>query len=742
MNINDLRKLLESSSDRLSVLSDMNTIMQCENLTIKDFKDIVSEFLSDEEKFQFLKAPEMKKLNSTTKASIISLILDENVCSQIVNDEELLSNLSNNQIKDIAERINDDLKKQLLYNSEFLKKYEYGDYDVKLLISSCDENTIQEILKDKILVTEKLKFETFQIATLLQEIDSDEVKLNLVEYYGIEGSYAVDVINSCSTDTKLKIILEDEKFSTGDKNRVILSLEPKSFCEFIINNKDFLEKINTHPYELTNRLSSEAQKYVVQHIEELGVDIDEKRRILAILKDEVKKDIDVKDLPEEYKTALSMEREPYSPFIKFDPDRNLEEYRGLDDLINIRPEELTVEQKKRLLELCDICPNAKVFNRLEKDSIIGFLSTAKEYKEAEKWIDSVIDSLDPEWTDLEKLAAIDNAVGKKISYAPDFDTEVSDGDAVRALWKIISTGYGVCNGISRVEKEILDRVGIESEVVSSGTHAFLKIKDIEIPSENGEMIRGNTIVDPTWNLTENRYGAKPSNFCVSYEEIRKNDIDDEGKDHACHLNDEKLQDATLNLDEENLRRTYYSIGMTNRDGEFPIVSLINISDNIDEIFANNPKGNVYAQLQFLEKYYPDFAECQNSTIAVLSQILLNHQNLNFNQCVVNRVYNRDDEEKKPTFYAYIDYPNEIGKKFFVANKVEGRFDEYSLEEFEKQFECYEMDLKRGNGVRPWQKESRENENIDLSRSSGKVVAAEEKSISSNENSEQLDEEGR
>ena len=41
------------------------------------------------------------------------------------------------------------------------------------------------------------------------------------------------------------------------------------------------------------------------------------------------------------------------------------------------------------------------------------------------------------------------------------------------------------------------------------------------------------------------------------------------------------------------------------------------------------------------------------------------------------------------------------------------------EEFIKRFECYDMDLEKSNGVRPWE-ESKEKEEVDLSRSSGMV----------------------
>ena len=69
--------------------------------------------------------------------------------------------------------------------------------------------------------------------------------------------------------------------------------------------------------------------------------------------------------------------------------------------------------------------------------------------------------------------------------------------------------------------------------------------------------------------------------------------------------------------------------------------------------------------------------------------------MKFNKCVVNRVYNRNDELKRPILYVYID-SNEFGKKFYFADKDEGRMLETSPEEFINQFECYEKDLEKNN----------------------------------------------
>ena len=259
----------------------------------------------------------------------------------------------------------------------------------------------------------------------------------------------------------------------------------------------------------------------------------------------------------------------------------------------------------------------------------------------------------------------------------------------------ISSGYGVCNGIAKVEKYILDRIGIESEIISGCVHAFLKVKDIELPLASGETVKGNTILDPTWNLTMHRFGGRPDNFCMSYEEARKRDIDAEKRDHECHKNDEELQDATLNLDEQSLRNLFTSVGLADKEGQFPVKKLLEKSKLLDEIYAINPAQNIAKQFLLLSKVCPEFATCQNSSMNILSSILLNNENLNFNKCVINRVYARTDKSKSPTLFVYID-SNELGQKFYFADKDKGQFVELPQEEFTKQFECYEEDLKEHN----------------------------------------------
>lgn len=367
---------------------------------------------------------------------------------------------------------------------------------------------------------------------------------------------------------------------------------------------------------------------------------------------------------------------------------------GLDNtLMRINPEHFTQDQRNTLIQLCDIYPNLQIINTLNNSDPEEFVSTASEYKKAEEWINSIIESFNPQYLLAQKIALIDHALGKKISYSPDFDTEICDDKACRALWKIISSGYGVCNGIARAEQYILERIDVKSEIVSSDSHTFLKLINIVLPLATGKLVKGNTILDPTWNLANHRFDGKPDNFCISYENARKNDIDAEGKDHNCHKNDKKLQDATLHLDEISLKCLFRSVNLTDKDGYFPIKNLIELSEMIDDIFANLPEQNIHNQFLLLSKVCPEFATCQNSTMRILSDVLLNNINLKFNRCVINRVYDKSDKEKKPVLFVYID-STELGKRFYFADKNEGQFIKLSPEEFVNQFECYEEDLKK------------------------------------------------
>ena len=237
----------------------------------------------------------------------------------------------------------------------------------------------------------------------------------------------------------------------------------------------------------------------------------------------------------------------------------------------------------------------------------------------------------------------------------------------RALWKIVDSGYGVCNGITKLEKYILEKAGIESEIVSCKTHSVLKINNIEILHEDGTIEKGNTILDPTWNLASHKFNGMPSNFIINYEKARKNDIDSNGMDHECHKNDEKLSDATLLLDNKELRKLFASIGLADKEGKFGVKQVIEQSKLINETYENKPNENINKQLELLQNTYPEFALSINETTSILKEVFLNKKNLMLKKCVINRVFDKKDKFKKTILYIYID-SDELGEKFYYADK--------------------------------------------------------------------------
>ncbi len=115
-----------------------------------------------------------------------------------------------------------------------------------------------------------------------------------------------------------------------------------------------------------------------------------------------------------------------------------------------------------------------------------------------------------------------------------------------------------------------------------------------------------------------------------------------------------MQDATLNLDEQSLRMLFTSVGLADRAGQFQIKDLLEKSKLLDEFYANQPEQNISKQFLLLRQTCPEFATCQNSSMSILSDVLLSNENLRFNKCVVDRVYNRTDKEKRPIMFVYID----------------------------------------------------------------------------------------
>lgn len=657
-------KDLENEKDKLSIFKESKKLAEY----IKTNKELLyafTEILNDNEKLEIMKQEYFKKQPDWIKTNVVMSITDNSVKKQIMQDMSIVETV--------------------------FDKYSFHEF-----VYSMDEEGKIQVIRNKELL-HKFNVQPYVIKELIIPIQDDELKTEFMEEFDL---HEYEVYASFS-DEKIKSIIIEDKSGLKEYQiiRLINSLSIKNKIDFLDTQKDFLESKKLSIYDILREMSTEQQLQFVDNIENLKLTEKEKRTIFAVmLKNETKQKIDINQIDIKYRKLIEMEVSEINRIIlKLDKDVSI--YAGLDELLDVNPLNIVTneEERKKFLKLCKICPNMKI-----KDNLKLVRSTTEEYIKGEEWIDSVLNELKPEWTDIQKIAYIDMAIGKKISYSPDYGTEVEKIYDVRALWKIITNGYGVCNGIAQIEQYILGRIGVECEIVGSRNHAFIKVKNIDIPTKNGS-VKGDTLIDPTWNLATSRYGGKPEHFCRSYEELRKADINSNGEDIKAHKNDSLENTNTIEMDEESLREVYKSIGVADKDGNFPIKELVEQVTEIDES-SKDIQTNINRKFELLKKYCPEFATCQNSTIKVIKSVLFeSNEKFNFKKCIASRVFDKEDTEKKAVLYVYFEFEDK-DKKFYYADKSSGEFIELSQEEFELKFDCYQTDIEKNNDKRLWEDE--------------------------------------
>lgn len=726
MDREEFRQLLEETDDKLSILGNVEILRQCK-INLGEWYDLIKIFLTDREISKLLEYKYFQKWPSYRRKELILMISDSEILLKMLQDEEKMEGFKSWDLESFIEKLNDSDKEKLLNTPGWFESHGFLPYEVSKIIAEMEDSIKYNIVSNPDLICNMLQLDNIDISDIIVTLKKEEDKDKLLDTYQLEEVLQDKIVATYSDERKEKF-LSDTQLRKYRKISILKSFNIDNLIKYINNPETDLSDLGI--YEIIMELDESHQEEFISKLDTVNLTEDEKREIFVTLKPETKEKIDISQLKPSFVNALNMKTTEYGGKIILDLFADVQQYRGLDRLLSVNPTRLYGQEKAKFMQLCAICPEMTVLSSLDsKDDekvTTEWSSSASEYLDAEKWIEKVMYKLKPEYTDAQKIAIIDNEIGQKISYSPDFETEVFDSNDCRALYKIISSGYGVCNGIARVEQYLIERAGldIECEIVSSGRHAFIKLNNMEFELSNGERVVGTTILDPTWNLTDHRFNCRPNNFCVSYEEARKNDVDDEGKDHNCHKNDEKLHDATFNLDDASLRKLFKSVGLTDKDGNFPIKYLIDKSSELNQRYKNNPLKNLEEQFLLLKKVCPEFASCQNSTMSILYDLILDNEFLKYDKCEVNRVYNKSDKDKRPITFVYINF-EELGEKFYYADKEKGEFIYISKEEFLEQFECYKADLEKSNGIRPWEQPRDTKKQIDLASSSGTVAVQKE-----------------
>ena len=664
-----------------------------------DLVELIDEFLTEAEIIQLVDWEYFKNLDEFQKLMLFHKIKQEENKMNLLQNSNFIEGISSGILIELIVKLDDSMKIRLMNQPDFSEKYKLKSYQIETLIDSLQEENKQKILLNKKLILNNFGLKGQSIERIIIGFEKDETKLNLLDYYQKEIKNKLYVLNELSDESKKKILLEGQ-YELNNSQIVFLleSLSVKSFIDFFQKNKEFLQENRLKIYRVTEIYTKEKQLEFVSKLEQTELNQNEKRLVLATLNPKTKESIDTTKFSEEDVSALK-KKTGIANRIEVDLNQNLEQYRGFDEILFTKsPIFMTEKERERFYQLCKICPNIEIRDELG----IG-KSTCEEYLFGEMWIQKLIEVIDDQWADLQKIAFVDFMIGQRISYDPCFETEVYDEEDVKALWKIISTGIRVCNGIAPVEKYILNKVGIQAEAMHGVRHGFLKLKGIQWVDEKGELKKGDTFLDPTWNLGAHRFRYKPECFCRSYEEIRKQDIDFDGIDQKCHQIDSELTENTIDLDDTTLRKIFASLGICKKDGSFPILDFIELSDDVDKM--NFPEDKIIqAKLNAFAIYYPNFATDLNGSTKVLTSFSLDSQKQNFKKCVVNRVYEKTDKMKRPVLYVYVKLPN-AGKKFYIARTSDKKFTEISQKEFEEKFSCYQKDLEKQDGQKPWEEEN-------------------------------------
>lgn len=221
-------------------------------------------------------------------------------------------------------------------------------------------------------------------------------------------------------------------------------------------------------------------------------------------------------------------------------------------------------------------------------------ATREDFLQGEEIIEKIVKEIQPNWTKKQIVAYVHYKIGELISYVPDFNfngifVNSANSKDTRNIWKSLINGKSVCNGITSISRNILSRVGVSTRELSSGTHSFLLAETEE----------GNIITDPTWDLKNTLYGARPMYFGKTYEQLREQE---EGLSNAHKL--EYPPENIIEISEEELREIYYTLGYARKDRTF----IFPILDRVSEIKENRYENTKERLNAFFEMFTKEFSK--------------------------------------------------------------------------------------------------------------------------------------
>lgn len=442
---------------------------------------------------------------------------------------------------------------------------------------------------------------------------------------------------------------------------------------FMKNEAEFAEKNNIFLYDVIRFKDDKRQLKFLKKIDEKTEDF---YKFLMALNRTNKEKLIKEEKYKEYIKYLKLENtevvlnDYLITSIIPDFEIDIENYRNFDNNLVINP--LKIENKEKLMELCYICPNLRIINIVENDKIA--VSTGLEYYNSEKKIKDILKDIKEDYSGIEKVLVVENAIGRMISYFPTYSKKNNlEFNQKNAIWKIVDSTYGTHSGICNVMKYILEKIGIKSVILEGKEHSYLKVQTEEC----------EIIVDVSWDMMYHKYGIVPRFFGISYDEIRKYDIID-GNDRKIHEN-ESGKNVNIMLKTDEIRQ------MMKKTNIYTDMGALQIQERTEEIFQNYDFSQVQrleGQIKIIERLNREFWKSPNENMGLVLFLLEKADIKELKLIKMDICFDKKDEKKEPIMYIYAEFENGIEKRYY-ADKINCKFSEILKEEFENKFELYE-----------------------------------------------------
>lgn len=316
-----------------------------------------------------------------------------------------------------------------------------------------------------------------------------------------------------------------------------------------------------------------------------------------------------------------------------------------------------------------VAPEFKVRFKTEKSGANKIVPISPdEFFEREKIFDSIIEGINPEWTELQKYKYLYNQTGTILSYDLNVLQHTSNSNFhekySRNIFTSVSKNWGICAAFAAIYDYLCYKSNLDSTILSEDEHDYVMISD-----SKGE----DYLTDPTYDAARLKFGLKSRNFAVPKEKFEEN---------AHNLKQTEADEYEFaSIDDDTINKIDESIGyLENFGGSYTDETLSKIANNLEGTTFNEKAINFIERIREIKTIgRPTDADY----VEIIKWILSQSTDIEFAKRV------------KVASYAYEDtkeLPRKIVLRIDDINKRYYEFD-YTTKEY---LEIAESDLIREN----------------------------------------------